>query len=53
MAPPPPKKAKALESMPKNATSAVFASLFTSSVKDAPKETYMCRSTSARGMHLS
>jgi len=53
--PPPPKRSKgtALEAMPKNSTPQVFASLFKSSLKEPEKETYLCRNTSARGMHLT
>ena len=48
-----PKKAPALEVMPKHATKGVYASLFSSSVARPEKETYCCRSTSARGVHLT
>ena len=48
-----PKKALALEVMPKHATQGVYASLFSSSVVQPEKETYCCRSTSARGVHLT
>ena len=47
------KKALALEVMPKHATQGVYASLFSSSVAQPEKETYCCRSTSARGVHLT
>ncbi|GFH15535.1 ubiquitin-like domain-containing protein [Haematococcus lacustris] len=46
------KKAKVMETMPQHATSKLYASLFTSSIKNPVKETYCCRSTSARGMNL-
>lgn len=52
MKPPPAKKVKALEAMPANSNASVFASLFTSS-RPAEKETFLCRSTSARGVNLS
>eukprot|EP00873_Tetraselmis_striata_P012128 jgi/Tetstr1/432392/TSEL_021789.t1 len=47
------KKWKATDHVPTGATSAVYASLFTSSRKGEMKETYMCRATSARGMNLT
>jgi len=47
------KRYKASEHVPTNATSKVYASIFTSSRKGVVKETYMCRSTSARGMNLT
>ena len=39
--------------MPEHSTKGVYASLFTSSIKQPEKETYCCRSTSARGVNLS
>ncbi|GAX81855.1 hypothetical protein CEUSTIGMA_g9283.t1 [Chlamydomonas eustigma] len=47
------KPALAMESMPKFATKEIYAGLFSSSVKNPQKETYLCRSTSARGVHLT
>ncbi|GAB4820969.1 hypothetical protein N2152v2_008015 [Parachlorella kessleri] len=47
------KKFKATELMPSHADKKVWESLFTSSRKGEGKETYLCRSTAARGMHLS
>lgn len=52
MLPPPAKKPKALEHMPNHATKSVYASIFTSS-RPEEKESYLCRSTSARGVHLT
>ena len=46
------KKFKAAELMPTHADKKVWESLFTSS-RPAEKETYLCRNTAARGMHLS
>lgn len=47
------KKFKASELMPSNADKKVWESLFRSSRGAEEKETYLCRSTAARGMHLS
>ncbi len=48
------KKYKAADHVPTNASSEIYASIFTSSRKGPPmKETYTCRSTSARGMNLT
>ncbi len=49
-----PKPFKAAESMlPKGASKEVYASIFTSSKKEETKETFLCRSVSARGGQLS
>jgi len=49
---PPAKKPKKLVGMPAHATPSLYASLFTSSQPEG-KETYCCRSVSARGVHLA
>ncbi len=49
--PPPAKKIKKPVAMPSNATPSLYASLFTSS-QPQEKETYLCRSVGARGVHL-
>ncbi len=47
------KKFKATELMPSHADKKVWESLFTSSRAGEEKESYLCRSTAARGMHLT
>jgi len=51
---PKPKQFKAAESMlPKGASKEVYASIFTSSRTEEAKETFLCRSTGARGGQLN
>ena len=47
------KKFKASDRMPTNATKSVYSSIFMSSRPNAEKESYTCRSTSARGMNMT
>jgi hypothetical protein len=47
------KRYKASERLPQGASKDVYASIFLSSRKQEEKETYLCRATSARGMHLT
>ena len=47
------KKFKASDRVPANATKNVYASIFMSSQKGGDKESYTCRSTSARGMNMT
>jgi len=47
------KKFKASDKMPAHATKNVYASIFMSSRKGGDKESYTCRSTSARGMNMT
>jgi len=47
------KKFKASDRMPANASKSVYSSIFMSSRKGGDKESYTCRSTSARGMNMT
>lgn len=47
------KKFKASDSMPAHASKSVYSSIFMSSRPNAEKESYTCRSTSARGMNMT
>ena len=47
------KKFKASDRVPANATKNVYSSIFMSSRKGGDKESYTCRSTSARGMNMT
>ncbi|DBB01814.1 hypothetical protein WJX77_008966 [Trebouxia sp. C0004] len=47
------KKFKASDRVPANASKSVYSSIFMSSRKAGDKESYTCRSTSARGMNMT
>ena len=47
------KKFKASDRVPTHATKSVYSSIFMSSRPNAEKESYTCRSTSARGMNMT
>lgn len=47
------KKFKASDRMPAHASKSVYSSIFMSSRKGGEKESYTCRSTSARGMNMT
>ena len=47
------KKYKASDRVPANASKGVYSSIFTSSRNGGEKESYTCRSTSARGMNMT
>lgn len=47
------KKFKATDRVPTHATKSVYSSIFMSSRPKAEKESYTCRSTSARGMNMT
>lgn len=47
------KKFKASDRLPVNASKGVYASIFMSSRQGGEKESYTCRSTSARGMNMT
>ncbi|KAL0039417.1 hypothetical protein WJX79_007290 [Trebouxia sp. C0005] len=47
------KKFKASDKVPANASKTVYSSIFMSSRKGGDKESYTCRSTSARGMNMT
>ena len=47
------KKFKASDRVPAHASKSVYSSIFMSSRKGADKESYTCRSTSARGMNMT
>lgn len=47
------KKFKASDRVPANASKSVYSSIFMSSRKGGDKESYTCRSTSARGMNMT
>ena len=47
------KKFKATDRMPAHASKSVYSSIFMSSRKGGEKESYTCRSTSARGMNMT
>lgn len=47
------KKFKASDRVPAHASKSVYSSIFMSSRKGGDKESYTCRSTSARGMNMT